>query len=474
MDIPRDISVDQLLLRDETGACVELDVLGHEEVKAGIYHPRNRNLPFQVRRFRILFDTGTLPALGYKVFQVDWEEQDLYPYPHEEWEPIKLPYAPLAANARQAENEFVRIEFAPDGTFDLTSKETGRTFPGMNYFIDGGESGNLYTHRPPEVDRLITSQGTPARISLEINTPLQAVFQVETEMTVPACMDKSSGRRSDDDVIIPIRSRVTLCKDSPVVDVETTVTNTARDHFLRVCFPTGVQAECTRAGGVLDVNRYPTRVSRDGRWQGQELTRHQQHQFMDISDGSEGLAVLNDTLRDYEVLDADGGVIAQSLVRSVPLRIPVDNRLWMDYPGDESAQSLRTHTVRYGLMPHAGDLYSGNVLPRAVAYSSRVRTAQIGRQSGALPLNKSFLQIEGGLIMTAFTKAETRDAAVVRVYNPAEVDVKACLSFGTEVGEAHLVNLNEERQEQLTVSGGDIALDAGAKQVLSIEVVPAG
>ncbi len=474
VEVPREIPVDQLTLQDDQGREIPSHVLAVEETKAGLYHPRSRNMPFYVTRFRVVFEAADVPALGYKTFVARWTERSLYPYPHEDWDQLRVPYESVATGPRSAENEQIKLTIADDGTLEIFHKETGRTFRGLNSFLDNGEGGNLYFHRPPSFDRTISSAGLPAEISRTLSSPLMARFEVRTVLRVPAQYEKSAQRRSAAEVELPIVSTITVRRGTARVDIETTVDNRAKDHFLRACFPTGIAAERTVAGGVFDVNTYPTAVSRDGQYRGQDLPRRQQHLFMDLSDAKGGLAILNDTLRDYEVLDAARGVIAHSLLRGSPLRIPVDNRLWMEYPGDESAQSLGLHTIRYSLLPHAGD-WTGAELPRhAVANAAPMRVAQIGPQKGTLPTTHGFLTLGGrNLVLSAVKKAQDRDSLIVRFFNPTDQAVEAELSFGEPLAEAYSVSLNEDHRQALKIDGGKIRLSAGPKKILSIECVPA-
>ncbi len=473
IDVPREIAVDELRIEDETGKETASHVLGREETKAGLYHPRSRNMPFYVNRFHVLFEARDVPSVGYKVFTVRWTERSVYPYPHEDWDALRVPYENVATGPRSAENEHLRLEIAADGTLEIHHKATGKTYRGLNLFLDSGESGNLYFHRPPALDKVITSVGRPAEVALTPAGPLAARFEVRTALRVPAHYDKAGQRRSEAEVNLPIVSTITVRRGSPRVNIETTVDNRAKDHFLRACFPTGIAAEETAAGGVFDVSTYPTVVTRDGRYRGQELPRHQQHLFMDIADETGGLAILNDTLRDYEVLDAARGVIGMSLVRGAVLRIPVDNRLWMEYPGDESAQSLEVHTVRYALVPHAGDWTAAEVPREAVANATPMRVAQIGRQSGRLGTRRSFFSLGGrNLVLSAVKKAQDRDSVIVRFFNPTARKVKAELALGEPAKEAYRVNLNEERQEALALSAdGKMRLEVGPKKIVSVEWV---
>jgi len=474
IDVPAEIPVDELWIEDDAGRRAPAHVLEHEDTRAGLYHPRSRNMPFYATRFRVLFEAGDVPALGYKVFVARWSEQSQYPYPHEDWDALRIPYESLATGPRSAENEFLTLALADDGTLEIHHKETNRTYRGLNAFLDGGESGNLYLHRPPASDKLISSAGRPARIARTVAGPLMVRFEIRTELRAPAHYDKAGQCRSAAEVDLPITSVVTVRKGDPRVEIVTTVENRAKDHFLRAVFPTGIEADHTTAGGVFDVNTYPAEPSRDGQYRGPELPRRQQHLFMDLADAGGGLAVLNDTLRDYEVLDPARGVIAHSLLRGAPLRIPVDNRLWMEYPGDESAQSLGTHTFRYCLLAHAGD-WSAVELPRhAVSYATPLRLAQIGRQNGPLPTCHGFFALRGAnLVLSAVKKAEGRDSVIVRFFNPTAETVEAELRVGEPVRAAHRAGLDEERQEALEVAeAGKVRLAVEAKRITTVELVP--
>ncbi|MFW6457480.1 MAG: glycoside hydrolase family 38 C-terminal domain-containing protein, partial [Planctomycetota bacterium] len=427
-------------------------------------------------RFRILFHAEDLPATGYKAFRVKWTEKDLYPYPHEDWDPLRIHHTRLSTGPRSAENEHVRLEIADNGTLNVKHKDSGEVYRGLHYFMDSGESGNLYMHKPPEQDEMVTSLSNRARISRTVDGPLKVSFEIETVMDLPHYYDSQGNVRSESRREVPVTSTVSLRRGSPVIEVETEVDNRVKDHFLRVCFPTEINAEWTEAGAVFNVERYPTARSRNGEFEGHELKRHQQHGFMDISDGERGFAVLNPTVRDYEILDADRGTIAHSLIRGVNLRIPVDNRLWKEYPGDESAQSPGHHVFRYGLMPHSGDWSEAGVDKEAEKFRTPIRLGQIGSQEGGLPLSKGFFKVEGqSLQFSALKKAEGRDTLLARIYNPTKNSEEGVLQFGTEIKEAHLVNLDEERQEQIEVSNtSEVQVDVPSGRIITVEVVPTG
>jgi len=473
VDVPRDGRIDELMLEDANGNGAAMHELSRTDTRAGLYHPRSRNMPIYCTRFHLLFEAKDVPALGYKVYKVKTTERSLYPYPHEDWDPLKIPYDSLVTGQRQAENEQVRLDVAPDGTLTITNKATGRTHAGLNYFIDAGEQGNLYFHAPPPTGRIESTVGAPARVSLLVDSPLLARFSVETTMRLPVGFDRAAGKRSRQEVDVPVTSEITLHRGCAAVEITTTVDNRVRDHFLRACFTTGVVSEVAHVDANFNVNAYATRPARDGEFRGQQLTRNRQHMFVDLSDADGGFAVLNDAVRDYEVIDADSGTIALSVVRGVVLRIPCDNRLWMEYPGDDSAQSLGPLTMHYGLYAHAGDWADGGVYPAAVAFNTPMRVAQIGRNDGNLPPTGGLVELRGeGLVLSGVKKAEDRDSVVVRLFNPSDAAVTGELSFGHDVAEAWVVNLNEDRAEPIeSATGQTVPVTAGPKKILTVEAI---
>jgi mannosylglycerate hydrolase len=471
LDIPRSWPVEELIVQDSSGLQLDIYELERIETKAGLYHPRSRNMPMYINRFRMLIDVRDVPALGYKTLTVTCSERAMYPYPHEDFDRVKIPFVPIALDARRAENEFVKLYIADDGTLEITDKKSGDHYKNLNYFLDEGQNGNQQRCFPPKIDRIITTLGKPADIALLINTDLLARFEISTKMLLPRYFDKARNRRSDDHVELPIKSFVTIRKGCEVIEVETTFDNTVKDHFLRVCFATGIKTDHTVSSEVFNTEIHPVMPMQDGKWQGTELRRHQQHLFMDISDGKRGITILNDSLSDYEVISPDSGLIAMSLIRSVELHIPCDNRLWMDYPGDDSTQSLRKHSTRYGIMLHNGNCQDASVYSRALEFNVPMRLAQIAKQIGSLPCDKSFFEISSKqLVLSCVKKSEQNNSVIVRLYNPTDQVIESTLTAGFSFKQVHLARLDETRISGVPVSANMlIKISVDHKKIMTYE-----
>lgn len=471
LDVPGEWSIDELRIEDAQGVPVNYIELERKKDTAGLYHPRSRNMPIYIQRFHLLVHITNVPSLGYKTYKIKYKEQALYPYPHEEFDRENIPYHRLASDIRNAENSYIKLSIAEDGTLEVTNKKTNRTHTKLNYFLDEAQSGNQQRCYTSRINKIVSNLGQPARISLIMNNDLLAQFEIETSLQVPESFDRSQNRRSSHNVRIPIKSTVTIKKDSPVLEIETQVVNTAKDHFMRVCFETGITAANTISTEVFNMETHATAPTQDGKWQGPELRRNQQHMFMDIGDGKDGVTIINDYLRDYEVIDHTKGTIAQSVVRSVQIQIPCDNRLWMKYPGDDSTQSLGTHVLRYGILVHEGSWETTKPFIHAMIFQTPMQVAQFSRQSGNWPFEKSFLTLSpDDLVLSCVKKAENNNSVLVRFYNPTTKKISSQLTPGFSFKKVFQCRLDEHRICSLTPNQGLITFEIGPKQIITIEL----
>lgn len=472
VDIPREVRLDHVIITGMDGALVPVQEVSRSETRAGIYHPRSRNMPFYCTRVRLYFMAENVPPCGFATFKLKWAEKKEYPYPHEDWDAPRIYAENLLCGQNEAENEFVRVKVAPDGTLRLTDKATSHTCEGLGYLLDGGDVGNMWMHDAPAGDCIVNSIGQAARVAVLENGPLVVRFSIDSGITVPKEYDWNRKCRSAETVFVPLHTELTLRKGSPALECVTTIENTARDHHLKLCFPTGLTAETTCADSSFMVAEYPVKPSANGELRGSELARHPAQLWLDVADGQNGLAVLLDATKDYEILEHDSRqTIALGLVRGTRLRIACDNRLWMEYPGDESAQSLGSFTYRYALMPHAGNWEQGGLYDHGLALNLPLEPCQFGRQSGKFAPQHSFLQLEGkGLVLSSVKKAEDRDSVVVRLYNPTPHEVTGRLATTLDCHGARLVRMDESGGTPLLFKKGAAELTVPAGKIYTVEL----
>ena len=472
VDIPKDVILKYIIIEDMDGNPVKVQELERREnIRAGIYHPRNRNMPYYATKVHLFFEANNIPAMGFKTFKIKWAEKNIYPYPHEDWDAPRILADNMLTGANQAENEYIKVKINPDGTVNITDKETGKTYENLNYFMDMGDKGNVWTYDNIPCDRIITSLGEKANVATTVNGPLCVKFKAELKMMLPKDYDFAKQQRNEVLKEMPVTVEFTLKKGSRYLEVNTTIDNTARDHYFKVCMPTGLDAEKTYAEGSFMVCEYPTKPSTDGEVRGNELARHPFQLWCDTIDKKNGFAVLSDATKDYEILENDENTtVAMGLARGTRLRIACDNRLWMEYPGDESAQDLQKLSYRYAFMPHTDNWENAKLYNEGLAFAAPLKVCEFGKQEGIFDTEKSFIEIEGNnLILSSVTKSEA-DSTVIRLYNPTEKEVSGKVKLGFDITKATHIRLDGKDIEELKLKDNEIAVKVGKGKIYTLEV----
>lgn len=473
IDIPKDVILKHIIIEDMNGNSVKVqEVERNSNTRAGVYHPRSRNMPFYCTKVHLYFEAKDIPAMGYKTFKLKWAEKNEYPYPHEDWDAPRILSDNMLSGVNQAENEHLLIKVNPDGTVNITDKKTGKVYENLNYFIDMGDRGNMWMYDNVPCDRVISSLGKDAIVSTTVSGPLVVKFTVDLTMKLPQNYDFAKQLRSDILADMPVHVIFTLKKGSKVLEVETTIHNTVKDHFFKVCMPTGLKAEKTWAEGSFMVTEFPIKPSENGEVRGNELARHPFQLWCDLADDKNGFAILTDATKDYEIAeDCSNQTIAMGLVRGTRLRIACDNRLWMEYPGDESSQSLRKFTYRYAFMPHTNNWEDAKLYKEALAFQAPLKVCQFGKQKGLFNTKKSFVSIEGdNLILSSVTKSDD-DTIFIRVYNPTEKEIKGKLTFGFPINSARRVRLDGKVRDTLDVEDNSVNIEVTRGKIYTIEIM---
>jgi len=284
---------------------------------------------------------------------------------------------------------------------------------------------------------------------------------------------KAHTKRTKERREMVVTSRFTLRADQKRLDVVTSFENTCKHHRLRVVFPTNLDCDRTDSEAGFDVIPRDIHVKKDNAYYGKLNPQYPMHRFVDMTDGKQGFAVLNDSgLREYEAMDTADRPLAITLIRAFTYRnCPIFGRFEV-HPEMERAHCLGEHEYSYSLYPHTGDWENG-VYAQAEELNLPLEPAQAGPHEGTLPKALSFLEVQGeNLQVTAFKQAEDRpDSYVVRLFNPTQKTVAGAIKVHRPIKGAWLTNLNEERREELKVAGQSITLDVAHKKIVTLEFV---
>lgn len=456
LDVPQKGAFAGVSVFDSTGRPVECEVLRSRKVRTKVYAPFDSYQMRGVRRFRVRLRLENLSPFG-------WESFSVVPTRRRQ-----SAGEPLPCGDDRMENEYLRVRFLPDGSFDLADKRTGLVFKRCGRYEDGGDVGNGWGYEPPARDKTTTSAGHRAKIRLMENGRLQTTFRVETTLTVPATANRARAARSARRVSLPLQTDLTLKKDDPRLYVETVVVNRAKDHRLRVLFPTVPGAKYSWADTPFDVVRRPVGCLNSSAWREQDRGARPMLNFVDVGNGRRGLAIFTEGLCEYEAAADSVRTLALTLLRAYGFRHPRwENCVAPEVPG---SQCLGEHVFRYVLYPHAGDWEQAE-LPRVAGEALLPPLPmQHFASAGPLPRRCGFLRVGSAeIVLHAVKRSEDGKALVVRLGNPTSKKITSKLACFLPLRRAVLCNMAEEPLKVLAVRrDGCIRLELGSKKVLSL------
>jgi alpha-mannosidase/mannosylglycerate hydrolase len=214
------------------------------------------------------------------------------------------------------------------------------------------------------------------------------------------------------------------------VEVQTVVHNTARDHRLRVLFPSGA-ATCTYlADSVFDVVERPIALRTDNHdYRELEVETKPQQSWTAVYDASRGLAVVSAGLLESAVRELPERPLALTLFRSTRRTVMTD--------GEPDGQLLGDLTFHYWLVPLRGApdrvrLCELGQLLAAGRRDAQLRPADVRHYhsctSATLPASGEFLRLEGSAVLSSVRQEGA--GLEVRLFNPLTTPAYVLLHLG--------------------------------------------
>jgi mannosylglycerate hydrolase len=383
------------------------------------------------------------------------------------------------------ENDFYIAVVNEDGTLQVKNKQTGREYQNLGFVEDGGDNGDTYNYAPPEFDEVLSTAGIKAERTLLINGPLCKVVHIRMIMKIPAALKTGNRqKRSRNRVSLSLSTTVEYRRNSPVIRVRIRLCNTARDHRLRLVFPTGLCVEESLASTPFDVTSHPVTPSvwpslppdLESLFLGARETAqaglYAQNGFVCIEDGTEGLCLLNRGLPEYELLSKQG-LAALTLLRSTGCIAQPDISTRKGDAGPQIASPealcLGFMEAEYGIFCYTGGWAAGGVMEQALLYDRSPLIAENTIHPGSLPGHYSFLSLKGddGIGQSALKPAETGRMAVLRLYNPTDKKTSTLLAGLSPDTAVYDCSLAEERLRSRRGGKTGYFLELGAKKIES-------
>ena len=398
-----------------------------------------------------------LPALGYRTYMIQPDPTDL------------RPTGTLVTGAAAMENEYLAVAVNPNGTVDITCKQTGRVYRDLNYLSDEGEVGNAWQHLSPTSDRKYNSLGVRANIAIVESGPLVSVLSADFVFPVPAdCADGTS--RTDRLVGLPIRAQYRLEAGADHLRVTLDVDNKAKDHWLRVNFPTDLATDCTIADSHFDILSRPIALPDSTGWVEAARGTHPLRTFVCMSDGDDGLALLPLGLFEYEALNDARRTLALTLIRACRIKLAVSEEKQTELP-DAGVQCPGPRRFEYAVCVFPGSSSEAALLRHANDLATPVRAVMAGRGRGAFPPEATVLAVDNpDVSVSAVKAAEDGSGLIVRLFNPQRVPQSARLSLGRRIGRAWRCRMDEAPVEELPANDGRLQVGLPAKKIVTLRV----
>lgn len=404
---------------------------------------------------RMLLKAPDVPGLGWTTFApVDASGHDA---------------GTVYADGTSIGNGLVRIEVSDEGVTSVEHVASGTRFDGLG-LVDGGDAGDEYTWSPPRRDTIIEAPSSWEAAAT--SGPLEAVLTVKQVFKVPVGIDPSRRRRARTRVALPATLRWSLREGEPFARVTVTVDNAANDHRLRLRIPLPFTAAASDADGAFHV----TRRALTGESAPHEVNTptFPSRRWVDVSDGSFGVAVMHRGTPEYEV-DADGRAINVTLLRCVGWlsRQDLSTRSGPAGPmlAAPGAQMIGRHECSFALYPHQGAWSSAGVPRIAEMFLYPLQAGAVHSNTGTLPASAAVLAVEPASIV--LSSVERRDKAVeVRIYNASDAPSEARVLVGEPLPamSAQKVDLLSRSLEPLAFNAGAITISLRAWEIATIRL----
>jgi len=443
IDIPKEFDKGDFRIFEIDGNEIEKQVVKYEPHQPVIEQLIDRPMYFDMVRYHCLINLIKVPPFGYRTFRVEPGKEKLV-------NKKSKVIGTTKGNALYIENEFLKIKMNRNGSFDMLNKERSLTFKQLGYFYDEGEAGHAWINIPTKP--FVTTLNSKPKINFVQNGALSATCKISHLIKIPVDLNARKQQLSKL-VSIPIDLYITLRKNAKRVELRIEVDNKAESHRLRIMFPTNLNATSHYGEGQFDVVKRSVERPDTKEWVEQPMYDFPLHQFADVRDNKNGLAVFVNGLKEYELLNDKAKTLAVTLFRSFEFIIAPSSR--QDYTHLKGGQCLGKSTYELALYPHKGDWVEGKVYEEALNYNNHITLIQSGKSKGNLPNQLSFMKITpGDLQFSALKKPEdgATNSYVLRIYNPTEKAIKGKVEFYKPIKKVDRITLEEVPIQPVTLN----------------------
>jgi mannosylglycerate hydrolase len=376
----------------------------------------------------------------------------------------------LSNNERQAENEYIKVTLNDDGTIQLTDKQSGRTYDQLLSYLDDGEIGDGWYHANPVEDRIVNSTGQNCVIERIENGPVRTVFQITQKLSVPKEMefDESGIRRSKEYTTVAIKTKIGLSKGAKQLDVETTISNQAKDHRIRLVVPTSISSPDYFVNQPFAfVERKAGIRTETQSWRECDVPEKQMGGIVGKKDSNgRGIAFVSPFgLHECAALDDDQGTLHITLFRSFRKTVMTN--------GEEGGQINGDLTFKYALTVIDDETRYADLVRLQDQMQAEIHCIdQRCDKDYQLPESNSYFALDSANVCLSVLKRSEQDnkEMIVRLYNLSDSSSNATLTCYKYIESAEEVNLEEKHIQSLDHDKRSITLEFAPWKIKTVKI----
>jgi mannosylglycerate hydrolase len=452
---------------DSSGNKVPYKILERENIDMEVERKLDSNAAvYDIQRNRILIEVE-VPPMGYSTYAVRPRKRDyeFNPAPKDNRDLIASPGGVL-------ENEFVKVTINTNGTIDLLDKKSGISKTNLHYFCDDASTGNAHKHNGVMRDFAVTTLCNSARLTLTENSKLRATYKIDLELDIPQEADIDSRNRSENYQKVPVTTFITLSKGSRLVEFKTQIDNKAKDHQLRLMFPTDVDTDYAYADAPFDV------AKRSILWDDVKDNMEGYHpykpmqRFVSLSDDNQTFSFMSKGLGEYEVIDDTQRTLAVTLIRT--------NRVYMlanrgkltpeEYAQNLGQQCFGKIEFEYTVKIDDCGFSETNIHNTADTYRVPLRVIQGVPKKGSLSADNTVIEIPNSEIqVSAFYKSSDADGYILRLFNISDELVRSDIKLNFPVSSVKKVKFDEHAlEEDINLKDSQIPVKFRSKEIINL------
>ncbi len=235
------------------------------------------------------------------------------------------------------------------------------------------------------------------------------------------------------------------------IDFDTCVDWHTKHNMLKAAFPVDVNSDKATYEIQFGTVERPTHFNTSWDRAKFEVCAHK---YADISEGNYGVSILNDCKYGHDI---HNGVIQLSLLRG-PEEPYVD-------------ADMGEHRFTYSIYPHSGRLEACDTAKEAYFLNYPMTAVKITGDKDLIPTFKSLVRVNSNHVICETVKEEEKGSGtVLRLYEYKNMKDKIKLELGINAQKATLTDMLEKDIADLEIKDGNITVDIGAFEVLTIKI----